>query len=131
MSAEDKRALVIGGETPLGRAIAVGLAEAGADVAIASLTPDKQAEFAINSALNELWAIGRKGVALPIDASDAAQVTDAVAKAEAELGALDCIVAMIEDAAPLRVTLADRIVLSVSPEADPAAALAQVLDALS
>ena len=74
---------MIGGETAVGRALAVGLAEAGADVAIASLSKDTKAEFAINSALNELWAIGRRGVALAIDASDAAQVREAVARADA------------------------------------------------
>jgi NAD(P)-dependent dehydrogenase (short-subunit alcohol dehydrogenase family) len=84
-----KRVLVIGGETPLGRAIVVGLAECGADVAIASLTPDTKAEFAINSALNELWAIGRKGHALAIDASDADRVRSAVARFEDELGPID------------------------------------------
>lgn len=94
-----KRVLVVGGETPVGRAIVVGLAERGADVAIASLTPDTKAEFAINSALNELWALGRPGVALAIDASDAGQVRDAVARAERELGALDLVVAVGGDVA--------------------------------
>ena len=83
MTAQGKRVLVIGGETAVGRALAVGLAEAGADVAIASLSKDTKAEFAVNSALNELWAIGRRGVALAIDASDAAQVRGAVARADA------------------------------------------------
>jgi NAD(P)-dependent dehydrogenase (short-subunit alcohol dehydrogenase family) len=94
MSAQGKRALVIGGETAVGRAIAVGLAEAGADVAIASLTKDTQAEFTINSALNEVWAIGRRGVALAIDAADAVQVSDAIARAEAELGGIDAVIAV-------------------------------------
>ncbi len=58
--------LVLGGETALGRTVLIGLAEAGADVAVGSLTTDTKAEFAINSALNELWALGRKGIALPI-----------------------------------------------------------------
>ena len=52
-----KRVFVVGGETALGRAVVIGLAEAGADVAIVSLSPDTKAEFAINSALNELWAL--------------------------------------------------------------------------
>ncbi|MEX0785526.1 MAG: SDR family NAD(P)-dependent oxidoreductase [Dehalococcoidia bacterium] len=94
-----KRVLVLGGETALGRAIAVGLAERGADVAIASLTRDTKAEFAINSALNELWAMNRKGVALAIDASDGGQLRDAVARAEGELGALDLGVAVEGDVA--------------------------------
>lgn len=132
MSAQGKRVLVIGGETTVGRAIAIGLGEAGADVAIASLAADTKAEFAINSALNELWALGRKGLALTIDASDMEQVRAAITRAEAELGALDAIVAIASDfgAAKLRAALPDRQVLAVAQEADPAAALPEVLSAL-
>ena len=89
MELKGKRYLVIGGETGLGRALAVGLAEAGADVAIASLTNERKADFAINSALNELWAIGRRGLALAINATDPEQIADAVTRAESELGRLD------------------------------------------
>jgi len=116
MSAQNRRVLVIGGETAVGRALAVGLAEAGADVAIASLSKDTQAEFAINSALNELWAVGRRGVALAIDASDAAQVRGAVAHAEAELGGLDAVVVVGETVA--RETLEGRKVIEVAAGAD-------------
>jgi NAD(P)-dependent dehydrogenase (short-subunit alcohol dehydrogenase family) len=132
MSAQGKRVLVIGGETTMGRAIAIGLAEAGADVAIASLTADTKAEFAINSALNEMWAIGRQGLALPIDASDSEQVRTAVKRAESELGPINAIVGIAEDigAAQLRAALPDRDFLAVVPEADAAAALAEVTLAL-
>ena len=99
MSAQGRRVLVIGGETTVGRAIVIGLAEAGADVAIASLTADTKAEFAINSALNELWALGRQGIALAIDSSDAEQVRAAVTRAEAELGPLDLALVVGEGAA--------------------------------
>ena len=88
-----KCVLIVGGETELGRAVLIGLAEAGADIAIASLTPDSKAELAINSALNELWALGRKGVALAIDASDAEMLRRATEEAENELGAIDLVVA--------------------------------------
>ena len=57
-----KRVFVVGGETALGRAVLIGLAEAGADIAIASLTAAPKAEFAINTPLNALWAPGRRGV---------------------------------------------------------------------
>jgi NAD(P)-dependent dehydrogenase (short-subunit alcohol dehydrogenase family) len=133
VTAAGKRVLVVGGETALGRAIAVGLGVAGADVAIASLTATTQAEFAINSALNELWAVGRKGVALAIDATDMGQVRGAVERAEAELGALDAIVAVAEDiaAAELRAAFPEREVLAVAPEADAQAALEGILEILS
>src|SRR3990172_8957801 len=91
---QGKRILVVGGETALGRAVVVGVAEAGADVAIASLSPSADAEFAINSALNELWALGRRGLALAIDASSADDVREAVERTERELGRLDLAVAV-------------------------------------
>ena len=64
-------ALVLGVERPAGRRAAVALAEAGADVAVVTLTESTPAEFAANSTANEFWAIGRKGVALTSDATAA------------------------------------------------------------
>jgi NAD(P)-dependent dehydrogenase (short-subunit alcohol dehydrogenase family) len=133
MSAQGKRVLVIGGETTVGRAIVIGLAEAGADVAIASLTADTKAEFAINSALNELWALGRQGLALVIDASGADQLRTAFERAEADLGPLDAIIAVAGDidGARFRAAFADHNVLAVAPEADAGAALDHLIQALS
>jgi NAD(P)-dependent dehydrogenase (short-subunit alcohol dehydrogenase family) len=85
-----KAALVIGPATPLTRAIAVGLAEAGAEVAVASR--DRAEEFAINSIANEVWAVRSRSLALPIDATDEADVTAAVQRAASELGRLDILV---------------------------------------
>ena len=127
---QGKRSLVIGGETAAGRAIAIGLAEAGAGVAIASLTTGANAEFAINSALNELWAIGRQGLALAIDASDVEQVRATIVRAETELGPLDAIIAITGDATVLRAAFPTRTVIVVAPETDPAAALSEVVAAL-
>jgi 2-deoxy-D-gluconate 3-dehydrogenase len=87
-----KVALVVGGSTALGRAIGVALAEAGADVAFTSLTEDRREEVAANSAVNEVWALGRKGFATAIDVTDAAQVEAAVRRAADELGRLDILV---------------------------------------
>lgn len=130
-----KRLLVVGGETALGRALVVGLAEAGADVAIASLSPETKAEFAINSALNELWALGRQGLALAIDASDAAQVRAAVATAEQELGRLDLAVVIAENETAvaldaLRDALPGREVAVFAPDANPDDALRSTMDRL-
>jgi len=110
-----KNILVVGGETTLGRAVLIGLAEMGADIAIGSLTADTKAEFAINSALNELWALGRKGIALPLDASDGEQVRKAVEQAERELGAIDLVVAAGDIASE---ALAGREVIELSADAD-------------
>jgi len=87
-----KVALVVGGATALGRAMAVALAEAGADVAVTSCTQDKQEEVAVNSAVNEVWALGRKGFAAAIDVTDSAQVEAVVQRVVGELGSLDILV---------------------------------------
>lgn len=123
-----KRVFVVGGETVLGRAVLIGLAEAGADIAIASLTADTKAEFAINSALNELWALGRKGIALAIDASDADHVRSAVEEAEGELGTLDLVVAA---GAVAGEALDGRESIELTAGADPDEALASVVSRLS
>lgn len=80
-----RKAFVLGVETPVGRRAAVALAEAGADVAVATLSEDTQAEFAANSTANEFWAMGRKGVVLTTDGRETA-VKEAIADATAELG---------------------------------------------
>ena len=118
-----KRVLVVGGETELGRAIVIGLAEAGVDIAIASLTPDTQAEFGINSALNEVWALGRKGLALAIDASDAEMLRRGVEQAERELGAIDLVV-VVGDVANEALAGRDRIELA--QDADTADAISSI-----
>lgn len=125
-----KRVLVVGGETKLGRAVAVGLAEAGADVAIASLSSETHAEFAINSALNELWALGRKGVALAIDASNAAALGEAMTSAERELGPLDLVAVASEGARVALEALEGRKVVEVASGAEAGEALAAVAAAL-
>jgi len=86
-----RNALVLGVERPAGRHAAVALAEAGADVAVVTLTEDTTAEFAANSAANEFWAIGRKGIALT---SDGGQMTvhEAIADATVELGPISILV---------------------------------------
>ena len=124
---QEKRVLVIGGETDLGRAVLIGLAEAGADVAIASLTSDTKAEFAINSALNEVWALGRKGLALAIDASDAEMLRRGVEQVESELGAIDLVVAVGDVAAE---TLAGCDTIELAPDASTDEAHAAIIERL-
>ncbi len=130
-----KRVLVLGGETTLGRALAVGLAEAGADIAIATLSPGSEAEFAVNSALNELWALGREGVALLIEASDAGQVREAVRRAEDEVGRLDAAAAVVPEEEVvaldgLRAALGGRRLVVLAGDAAVKDALREVADGL-
>ena len=86
-----RNALVLGVERPAGRRAAVALAEAGADVAVLTLSKGTAAEFAANSAANELWAMGRRGVALTSDGGEAT-VREAIAGATAALGPLRILV---------------------------------------
>ena len=122
-----KRVFVIGGETALGRAVLIGLAEAGADIAIGSLTADTKSEFAINSALNELWALGRKGIALAIEASDSEQVRNALERVDRELGTIDLVVAVGKVASD---TLDGRDMIELTEDADQDAALTTIRDRL-
>ena len=85
-SLDGKRALVIGASNAIGRAIAVALAEAGADVAVATTTPSKDEETIANSCANEIWALDRKGFAQAIDAADAADVGAPFERTVGELG---------------------------------------------
>ena len=87
-----KAALVIGASNPLGRAAAVALAEAGADVGVATTTRSQREEVAANSCANEIWALDRKGFAQAIDAADERDVDSLVERAVSEFGCLDILV---------------------------------------
>jgi NAD(P)-dependent dehydrogenase (short-subunit alcohol dehydrogenase family) len=92
MSLAGKAALVIGAGGPLGRAAAVALAEAGADVAVATTTRSQREEVTANSCANEVWALDRKGFAQAIDAASESDVEALVGRAVDELGRLDVLV---------------------------------------
>ncbi len=82
-----RTALVTGGSRGLGRAIAVALAHAGADVAVASRTP-----AGVESVLDEIRSAGRRAIAVEMDVSDVQQVEDGGTHVVDELGALDVLV---------------------------------------
>jgi len=87
-----KAALVIGASNPLGRAAAVALAEAGADVGVATTTRSAREEVAANSCANEIWALDRKGFAQAMDAADEREVDSLVERTVSEFGRLDILV---------------------------------------
>ena len=85
---DGRRALVTGGGRGLGRVIAQALAEAGADVALASRTLDL-----CESAAQEIHqATGRRVLAFEADVTKAADVERLVRHAESGLGAIDILV---------------------------------------
>lgn len=91
-SLDGKAALVIGASNSIGRAIAVALGEAGADVAVATTTLAQAEEVLANSCSNEIWALNRKTFAQAIDASDERDVDALISRAASELGRLDILV---------------------------------------
>jgi gluconate 5-dehydrogenase len=68
-----KVALVVGGHGGLGKAIALGLAEAGADVVVASRNLD-----ALQNTAREIEAKGKKSLAVSVDIVDEKQVNQMV-----------------------------------------------------
>ncbi len=87
-----QKVAVLGAEGPLGRPLAVALAQAGAKVSVLSLSLERQADFAVHSVENELWALERAGGAWVLDGSDAAEVTAALRRAAGAAGGLDALV---------------------------------------
>ena len=83
-----KRALVTGASRGLGKAIALSLARAGADVAI---TFEKSVEKA-QAVADEIRALGRNGVAIQADSASPQAIRVAVASSVEQLGGLDILV---------------------------------------
>jgi NAD(P)-dependent dehydrogenase (short-subunit alcohol dehydrogenase family) len=82
-----KTAFVTGASRGIGRAIAVGLATAGADVALVARSPDGLADTA-----EAIDAIGRKAFVIPADVTSQDAVAAAVATAIDQLGQVDVVV---------------------------------------
>ena len=84
---EGKVALVTGAGKNLGKVIGLALAEAGADVAVASRTPSE-----IQKVAEEIREKGRKALPIPLDVTDSAQVEGAVRQVVSEFGRIDILV---------------------------------------
>lgn len=82
-----KTAIVTGAGKGIGRAIALGLAESGADVALAARTESDLSEVA-----TEIRGLGRRAIALPTDVSDSTQVDALVESTIEEFGKIDVLV---------------------------------------
>ncbi len=79
-----KVAIITGGARGIGKAIALGFAKAGADVAIADLLFDEAKATA-----NEIERLGKKAVAISVDVRDINQVTNLVGKTLEFFGRID------------------------------------------
>ncbi len=88
----DKVALVLGASNPLGRAVAVALAEAGAHVAVATTLPRQPEEEAVHACIDETRSLGSKGFAQRIDATSEEDVNALVQRVVSELKQLDILV---------------------------------------
>ncbi len=88
MPLEGKVALVTGASRGIGRAIAVRLGQAGADVVVNYL----QRGDAAQAVVGELEQIGRKAVAVQADVRDGDQVKALVTQVQERLGGLDILV---------------------------------------
>src|SRR5450631_4042712 len=80
-------AVVTGGNRGIGRSIALGLATAGASVAILSRNAEKNA-----AVLTELKAMGGQALALPLDVTQRDTLADTMGRVEAALGGIDILV---------------------------------------
>lgn len=80
-------ALVTGASSGIGRATALALAAEGAAVAAVARRADR-----LDALARDITAAGGRALAIPVDITDRAQATDAVARTVAELGRLDILV---------------------------------------
>lgn len=85
---QGKTALVTGGAQRIGRAIALALAEAGADVAITYL----QSERAAKSLVRQLQQMGRGALAVKCDVRDVKSVRSAAKAVLKQFGGIDVLI---------------------------------------
>jgi NAD(P)-dependent dehydrogenase (short-subunit alcohol dehydrogenase family) len=84
-----KAALITGGDSGIGRAVAVAFAKEGADVAISYL-PEEEEDARVTCQVIE--AAGQKAVAIPGDLNDESYCDDLVTRTIKELGKIDVLV---------------------------------------
>jgi NAD(P)-dependent dehydrogenase (short-subunit alcohol dehydrogenase family) len=85
----DRKALITGGDSGIGRAVAIAFAREGADVAISYLPSEESDAKAVIELIEQA---GRKAIALPGDITDESVCQQLVADAVKALGGLDILV---------------------------------------
>jgi 2-deoxy-D-gluconate 3-dehydrogenase len=83
----DKVAIVTGASQGIGRTLAIGLAEAGAHVALVSRT-----ESALKEVASEIEALGRKALILPKDLRDISKIKAMVSHVHDTFGRIDILI---------------------------------------
>ncbi|MFB3163029.1 glucose 1-dehydrogenase [Neobacillus sp. 179-J 1A1 HS] len=86
-SLEGKKAIVTGAGRGIGRALAVGLAEAGADVALLSRT-----ELDLHETARMIDGLGKKALVIPTDVTKREDVQGAIQKMVKEWGGIDILI---------------------------------------
>ncbi|MBQ0893799.1 SDR family oxidoreductase [Micromonospora sp. U56] len=85
-----KRALITGGDSGIGRAVAIAFAREGADVVISYLSEEEDADARETVRLVE--EAGRRGVAVRTDLTDEGHCRELVKRTLADLGGIDILV---------------------------------------
>jgi len=88
-SLEGKVALITGGRRGIGKAIALGFADVGADVAVCDLVIEGGELEAVTQ---EIRKFGRRSLAVQADVTKEADINNMVERVEKELGAIDILV---------------------------------------
>ncbi len=91
-SVQNKAALIIGASHPIGRALAMALAEAGANTALATMLPSPREVAAVQACGSAIRDMGREGFAQTIDITSETDVDALVQRTVSELGSLDILV---------------------------------------
>ena len=86
---EGKVAVVIGHGNDAHRAVAIALAQNGADIAVAGLAGNLSAEAALHSISNEVWALNRRSTVVTMPADDPTSFAETVKSATQQLGRAD------------------------------------------
>lgn len=112
MTLQNRIALITGSSSGIGRAVALAMAAAGADMVINH--PSSRETTAANEVANAVRALGRRALVIEADVADEGAVRSMVDRATAEFGRIDILVnnAGIAAAAPvheLDVAVWDRV----------------------
>jgi 3-oxoacyl-[acyl-carrier protein] reductase len=87
MSLKDRIAFITGGSRGIGRACAVALAEAGADIVVGSRALEK-----LNSVVAEIESLGKRALPAELDVSDSVQVQTVFETVLQRFGRIDILV---------------------------------------